>query len=126
MESALQLDALATALSGFGHPIRLRALVLMEFETSPSDLAIVMDAPLGVVSYHVRMLRDYGLAEEVRTEPRRGALQHFYRRTKLADEILVALAALIGAPPKKRGPQGQARWDALATWAAETRVPAAA
>src|SRR4029079_10882401 len=37
--------------------------------------------PLGVVSYHVRMLRDYDCVELVRTEPRRGALQHFYRAT---------------------------------------------
>jgi hypothetical protein len=38
---------------------------------------------LGVVSYHVRMLRDYDYdcVELVRTEPRRGALQHFYRAT---------------------------------------------
>jgi hypothetical protein len=33
------------------------------------------------VSYHVRMLRDYDCVELVRTEPRRGALQHFYRAT---------------------------------------------
>ena len=36
---------------------------------------------MGVVSYHVRMLRDYDCVELVRTEPRRGALQHFYRAT---------------------------------------------
>jgi DNA-binding transcriptional ArsR family regulator len=46
---------------------------------SPSELAELVDAPLGVVSYHVRMLRDRGLVELARTEPRRGALQHFYR-----------------------------------------------
>ena len=40
-----------------------------------------LGAPLGVVSYHVRMLRDYDCVELVRTEPRRGALQHFYRAT---------------------------------------------
>jgi len=40
---------------------------------------VELDAPLGVVSYHVRMLRDYDCVELVRTEPRRGALQHFYR-----------------------------------------------
>ena len=33
------------------------------------------------MSYHVRMLRDYECVELVRTEPRRGALQHFYRAT---------------------------------------------
>jgi hypothetical protein len=42
---------------------------------------VELGAPLGVVSYHVRMLRDYECVELVRTEPRRGALQHFYRAT---------------------------------------------
>jgi len=42
---------------------------------------VELGAPLGVVSYHVRMLRDYDCVELVRTEPRRGALQHFYRAT---------------------------------------------
>jgi len=36
---------------------------------------------LGNVSYHVRILRELGLVELVRTEPRRGALEHFYRAT---------------------------------------------
>jgi len=40
---------------------------------------VELNAPLGVVSYHVRMLRDYDCVELVRTEPRRGALQHFYK-----------------------------------------------
>jgi hypothetical protein len=42
---------------------------------------VELGAPLGVVSYHVRMLRDYDCVELVRTEPRRGALQHFYKAT---------------------------------------------
>lgn len=52
--------------------------------TAPSDMAEVKDHPLGVVSYHVRMLRDYGVLELDHTEPRRGALQHFYRFTDQA------------------------------------------
>src|ERR1700712_5827266 len=64
------------------HPLRARILQrLGERVTSPGDLAIELGAPLGVVSYHVRMLREYDCVELVRTEPRRGALQHFYRAT---------------------------------------------
>src|SRR3954467_11336962 len=64
------------------HPLRARILQrLGERVASPGDLAVELDAPLGVVSYHVRMLRDYDCVELVRTEPRRGALQHFYRAT---------------------------------------------
>jgi DNA-binding transcriptional ArsR family regulator len=64
------------------HPLRARILQrLGERVASPGDLAAELGAPLGVVSYHVRMLRDYDCVELVRTEPRRGALQHFYRAT---------------------------------------------
>src|SRR4051795_3157383 len=64
------------------HPLRARLLQrLGERVASPGDLALELGAPLGVVSYHVRMLRDYDCVELVRTEPRRGALQHFYRAT---------------------------------------------
>jgi DNA-binding transcriptional ArsR family regulator len=62
------------------HPLRARILQrLGERVASPGDLATELGAPLGVVSYHVRMLRDYDCIELVRTEPRRAALQHFYR-----------------------------------------------
>src|SRR3954452_8816154 len=64
------------------HPLRGRILQrLGERVASPADLAAELGAPLGVVSYHVRVLRDYDCVELVRTEPRRGALQHFYRAT---------------------------------------------
>ena len=64
------------------HPLRAKILQrLGERVASPGDLAAELGAPLGVVSYHVRMLRDYDCVELVRTEPRRGALQHFYRAT---------------------------------------------
>ena len=64
------------------HPLRARILQrLGERTASPGDLAVELNAPLGVVSYHVRMLRDYNCVELVRTEPVRGALQHFYKAT---------------------------------------------
>src|SRR5258705_1120414 len=64
------------------HPLRARILQrLGERVASPGDLAVELDAPLGVVSYHVRMLRDYDCVELVRTQPVRGALQHFYKAT---------------------------------------------
>src|SRR6201995_6031451 len=64
------------------HPLRARILQrLGERVASPGDLALELGAPLGVVSYPVRMLRDYVCGERVRLEPRRGALQHFYRAT---------------------------------------------
>src|SRR6478735_7389125 len=52
------------------HPLRARILQrLGERVASPGDLAVELGAPLGVVSYHVRMLRDYECVELVRTLP---------------------------------------------------------
>src|SRR4051794_37245275 len=69
------------------HPLRARILHrLGERVASPGELPAELGASLGVVSYHVRMLRDYGCVELVRTEPRRGALMHFYRATAPPDQ----------------------------------------
>jgi DNA-binding transcriptional ArsR family regulator len=124
MESATSLDTLATAFNGLGHPVRLRALVLLEFEASPTDLAEVLDVPLGLVSYHVRMLRDYGLVAVTRTEHKRGAVKHYYERTELADHVLGTVNGLLNMPARKRGRQGQQRWAALASWAVESQAAA--
>lgn len=126
MESALSLDALAEGLSGFSHPIRIRAIVLLEFERSPSELADLLKEPVGVVSYHVRMLRQYGLIELTHTEPRRGALAHFYVRTPLADHLLKTLNGTLAVPSKQRGRQGNARRDVLLDWATRTKAQAQA
>jgi len=52
---------------------------LNEEVLSPNDLARELGESLGRVSYHVRTLADAGAIELVRTVPRRGAVQHFYR-----------------------------------------------
>lgn len=61
------------------HPLRAQLLVELEKRpASPSQLAPVVGESVGVVSYHVRVLAEAGLAELVGTVPKRGALQHFY------------------------------------------------
>lgn len=118
MESASPLSDLANGLQGIGHPLRIRALVLLDrSELTPSDIADVLGKPLGVVAYHVRMLRDYGLVEEVRIEPRRGALAHFYRRTELADHLMAKLHGLLEIPNAGRAGESRRR-EQLAEWAA--------
>lgn len=69
---------IAKALS---HPLRPRILqLLVELgEASPSELARRLGVPLGTVSYHVRLLHEHRCVDLVRTEPRRGALEHYYR-----------------------------------------------
>jgi DNA-binding transcriptional ArsR family regulator len=78
------------------HPIR-RAIVeeAARGEVTPKDIADARALPLGVVAYHVRMLRQYGVIAEVRTEPRRGALQHFYGIAPAAVDELKITAALV-------------------------------
>ena len=77
-QDAGELDeALLRAIS---HPLRHRLLGMLDGRiASPNMLARELDLPLGRVSYHIRLLNDLGAIELVRTEPRRGALEHFYR-----------------------------------------------
>jgi DNA-binding transcriptional ArsR family regulator len=68
---------IAKALS---HPLRAHILtILNERVASPNEIAGELKEPLGNVSYHVKTLAELGCVELVRTEPRRGAIEHFYR-----------------------------------------------
>jgi DNA-binding transcriptional ArsR family regulator len=67
------------------HPLRVRILTsLHKGISSPNQLARELDEPLGNVSYHVKTLLEYDCVELVKTEPRRGAVEHFYRATERA------------------------------------------
>jgi DNA-binding transcriptional ArsR family regulator len=62
------------------HPLRHRLLaILNERVASPKQLADEVGHPLTRVSYHVTTLAELGAIELVRTEPRRGATEHYYR-----------------------------------------------
>jgi len=73
----------------FSHPLRVRILGILENQTaSPSEIADQLGMPLGNVSYHVRILADYGLIKLVRRTPRRGAIEHHYEavgRLRISD-----------------------------------------
>lgn len=61
------------------HPLRTRILAALENRTaSPTELAGELDAPLGVVSYHVRRLHALRFLKLVKRVPRRGAVEHYY------------------------------------------------
>jgi DNA-binding transcriptional ArsR family regulator len=67
------------------HPLRVRILSsLQKGISSPNQLSQELDEPLGNVSYHVKTLLEYKCVELVKTEPRRGAVEHFYRATERA------------------------------------------
>src|ERR1700760_3140502 len=65
---------------GLAHPLRIQILRVLEDRiASPSEIADEIGAPLGNVSYHVRFLARMGLIELSGTQPRRGAVEHYYR-----------------------------------------------
>lgn len=66
------------------HPLRIRVLaMLQERPASPVMLARLLDASLGRVAHHVRVLHELGLLELVGTRQRRGATEHIYRAHEL-------------------------------------------
>jgi DNA-binding transcriptional ArsR family regulator len=67
------------------HELRVEILgILNERIASPKELSDELGEGLSQVSYHVKVLRDYECIELVKTEPRRGAIEHFYRATSRA------------------------------------------
>jgi DNA-binding transcriptional ArsR family regulator len=68
-------------IKALAHPLRWRIVetLVERGESSPVELARLLDQPLATVSHHIRVLRDLGLIELTRTEQRRGAIEHYYR-----------------------------------------------
>ena len=101
------------------HPLRVRIhAMLQERAMSPVQLAGVLGASLGVVSYHVRTLHSLGLVELVGETRVRGAVEHHYRATErvvISDE-----AWRRASPAAKQAAVGAAlqNVDAYATAAA--------
>lgn len=91
-------DAVVSALA---HPLRREILRALEGETnggiSPSQMAEQLGQPLPNLSYHIRMLVDSGVLKLVKTKPRRGAIEHFYKRSgNHLDKKVEAMLKLIG------------------------------
>lgn len=72
-------------LSVLGHPVRRAILRRLENGVngglSPKTLADELNQEIPNVAYHVRILVEAGIIKLVTTKPRRGAVEHFYRRT---------------------------------------------
>jgi DNA-binding transcriptional ArsR family regulator len=70
---------LAKALS---HPLRARIFAIVnEQVASPNEVADMLGEPLPNVSHHTRVLVGLECIELVRTARRRGAVEHYYRRS---------------------------------------------
>ncbi|HEX8689448.1 MAG TPA: helix-turn-helix domain-containing protein [Solirubrobacterales bacterium] len=72
--------ALAQALS---HPLRSHILMTLGDGTaSPSEVAKELEMNARDLSYHFGILVEIGMIKLVRTEKRRGVLEHFYEQTQ--------------------------------------------
>src|SRR6201994_1666711 len=61
------------------HPMRVQILEALQGRTaSPTELARQFRESLGVVSYHANALLDVDCIVQVRTQPKRGTIEHFY------------------------------------------------
>lgn len=76
------------ALSGT-HPTQMQILEVAKRGglVSPNGLSVELDVPIGNTSYHVKELVKKGMLELEKTEPRRGAVEHFYRA---GEDVLTA------------------------------------
>lgn len=109
------------------HPLRVRILSsLHKGISSPNQLAQELGEPLGNVSYHVKTLLEYDCVELVKTEPRRGAVEHFYRATDRAflsdsDWAKIPASARKGISGSILESIGQSATDAMAEGTIEGR-----
>lgn len=69
--------------SALSHPLRVCILdLLSEAVASPSDLAREAGLSVDYIAYHVKELEKLGYVELVKTEPRRGTVEHYYRASQ--------------------------------------------
>jgi DNA-binding transcriptional ArsR family regulator len=67
-------------IKALAHPLRVQILaILNDRMASPNELSKELAEGLSQISYHVKVLKDFETIELVKTEPRRGAVEHYYR-----------------------------------------------
>ena len=72
-------------IKGLAHPLRIKILAYMnDREWSPNELSEELNDGLSQISYHIKVLNDLEMIELMRTEPRRGAIEHYYRAIERA------------------------------------------
>jgi DNA-binding transcriptional ArsR family regulator len=81
------------------HPLRVQLLrVLQGRVASPSELAEELGARLGNVSYHMRVLERLEVIDLVKTKPRRGAVEHYFRARgtlRITDKAWAQVPAIV-------------------------------
>ena len=89
MPTALPWEHLARAEV---HPLRISILEVLAIDNgramSPKELSFELQERLGNTAYHVKELARLGLLELAATEPRRGAVEHYYRAVRFDGEAV--------------------------------------
>lgn len=95
--TAINLENAKTYGKVIAHPARLRIVELLveRGEMSPKELSDALGILLGNTSYHVGSLQRLGAIELTRTQPVRGALEHFYQPTELGRLVVARAAAFV-------------------------------
>lgn len=69
----------------------LRALHAAGEARSPNELSGAIEASIGHVSYHVKVLKECGAVALTDTQPRRGAVEHYYGSTVVDNKLISML-----------------------------------
>lgn len=84
----------SAVVNALNHPLRRELLRRMakygSDGVSPKKLADEFggDISLQLIAYHVRLLAEPGIVKLVKTAPRRGAVEHFYKRSGSPLDVL--------------------------------------
>src|SRR3954452_4538929 len=71
-----------TQVKAIGHPLRTTILGLLhERAATVNELAVTLERPKSTVAHHVKVLREAGLVQVVRTRRVRAIEERFYGRT---------------------------------------------
>lgn len=99
-------------IKALGHPLRRRILATLDERiASPKELSRALGQELGVVSYHVRILRELGLLELTGQEQKRGAIESHYRARSRPRPSSSSWGAL--SPSVRQGAWGRQLQDLL-------------
>jgi DNA-binding transcriptional ArsR family regulator len=84
-QDAKKLSLNQRLIKALAHPLRVKLLAFLnEGEWSPNELSEELGEGLSQVSYHINVLEDFEMIEMTKTEPRRGAVEHYYRAVERA------------------------------------------
>ncbi|MGC1851308.1 MAG: winged helix-turn-helix domain-containing protein [Solirubrobacterales bacterium] len=76
------------------HPRRRRILRMLHDRgepCNPIEIALKVEGPLGLIAYHVRVLRELGAVERVGEEGEQDSVEHFYESRIEGDPSIEAM-----------------------------------